>query len=178
MVRKAFISNEALSLCEYIHSVDDINGYNCWLDEDTERGFNFRMSSTFEEFSKQPVRSRFLATIVRCSDNSSIGQIFLSPKNTLPDLAIMLYKPYRGMGYGAQAFALGAEYCFDKFGLERIYAGCYPHNSASHAMLMKCGFERNLSGDTTENHYLTGEEIVQKDFVKYRLLSQPTEHDV
>jgi Acetyltransferases, including N-acetylases of ribosomal proteins len=178
MVRKAYIFSEELSLCEYIHSIDDINGYNCWRNEDTERGFNFRMSSTFEEFSKQPVRSRFLATIVRCADNTDIGQIFLSSENTLPDLAIMLYKSYRGMGYGTQAFALGAEYCFDKLGFDRIYAGCYPDNFASHAMLIKCGFERNPGGDTTEKHYLMGEEIVQKDFVRQRALSQPTEHGV
>ena len=177
-MRKVYISNEVLSLCEYIHSVDDINGYNCWLDEDTKRAFNFKMLSTFEEFSKQPVRLRFLATIVRCSDGVDIGQIFLSPENTLPDLAIMLYKPYRRMGYGAQAFALGAEYCFEELGLDCIYAGCYPDNSASHAMLIKCGFERNPSGDTTEKHYLTGEDIMQRDYVKFRPLSQPPEHSV
>ena len=163
--RKIYISDPVLSLCEYVDEIDDLKGYECWLDEGTEQGFNYRTSCTFEEFAVQPVRSRFLATIFRRSDGVDIGQIFVSPESELPDLAIMMYKQYRGLGYGPRAFMLGIRYCFEVLGLDRVYAGCYEQNIASEKMLWKCGFECHLAGDRNEKHYLTGEDIVQRDYV-------------
>jgi RimJ/RimL family protein N-acetyltransferase len=84
-----------------------------------------------------------------------------------PDLAIIVFKPYRGKGYGTRAFSLGVKYCFDVLSLDYIFAGCYPHNISSMKMLQKCGFQPHPEGNQNEKHYLTGEDIIQLDFIKY-----------
>ncbi len=73
----------------------------------------------------------------------NIGSIFLSPEGTEADLAIIVYKLYRKQGYGTAAFSLGATYCFETFGFDFIYAGCYPWKVGSRKMLEKCGFVRH-----------------------------------
>jgi RimJ/RimL family protein N-acetyltransferase len=166
MERKIYISNGYLSLAEYIKESDDIDTYNCWSDPETQRGYNYKFTSTFDEYKNKPHRSRFLATIIRCSDNAKIGSIFLSPENTLPDLAIMLYKQYRGQGYGTTAFTLGTQYCFEVLKLYFLNAGCYESNHASMKMLKKCGFQPHPEGNLTETHYLSGKTITQLDFIK------------
>jgi RimJ/RimL family protein N-acetyltransferase len=55
---------------------------------------------------------------------------------------------------------------FDILKLNRIYAGSYPHNIASQKMLAKCGFKPHPEGNLEEKHYLTGEPIIQYDYVK------------
>ncbi len=167
MERKIYISDGYLSLSQYIEESDDIDVYNCWSDPETQKGYNYKFTSTFDEYKNKPNKSRFLATIVRCSDNTKIGSIFLSPENTLPDLAIMLYKPFRGQGYGTVAFTHGIKYCFEVLKMDLIYAGCYESNKASIKMLKNCGFQPHPEGNVPEKHYLTGEAITQFDFIKY-----------
>ena len=166
MEREVYLSDDVVSLSEYIESEDDLDCYNCWQDEETQSGYNHKSTETFEEFSKGTIKSRFIATIIRLSDNISIGSIFLSSEDTPPDLAIMIYKPYREKGYGTRAFSLGVKYCFEILALDYIYAGCYPHNIPSMKMLKKCGFQPHPEGNQKEKHYLTGEEITQLDFIK------------
>ncbi len=167
MARKTYISDDAINLSEYIDSEDDFNCYSCWNDEETQSGYNHKITRTFEEWKNgTTIKSRFIATIIRISDNACIGTIFLSPEDTPPDLAIMIYKPYRKHGYGTAAFALGAKYCFENLGLCKIYAGCYSHNNSSMKMLEKCGFVPHPEGNMQEKHYLTGEDIIQLDFIK------------
>jgi RimJ/RimL family protein N-acetyltransferase len=90
----------------------------------------------------------------------------VSSEDTPPDLALMIYKPYRGMGYGTRAFALGVRYCFEVLNLDTIFAGCYPHNTASMKMIEKCGFRPYPEDNQQEKHYLTGEDITQIGFIK------------
>lgn len=96
------------------------------------------------------------------------GYVFLSPASSEPDLAIMMFDGFYGRGYGTEAFSLAADYCMERFGLDHIYAGCCGGNLRSRRMLEKCGFAPHPEGNQAEKHYLTGEEIVQYDFVKYR----------
>lgn len=86
----------------------------------------------------------------------------------MPDLAIMLYKPYRGNGYSTPVFGLALRYCFAHFGFECIYAGCYESNPKSMKMLANCGFVPHTEGNCNETHFLDGTPIVQYDFVTYR----------
>ncbi|MCL2189939.1 MAG: GNAT family N-acetyltransferase [Defluviitaleaceae bacterium] len=168
MDRKIYISDGEISLSEYIASEDDLAFYHCWKEDERQSAFNHKFTDSFEEWSASTsIKSRFMATIKRLSDNESIGAIFLSPEDSPPDLAIIVYKPYRGSGYGTRAFSLGTKYCFDILSLNRIYAGCYPHNVSSLKMLQKCGFTPHPEGNVNEKHYVTGEDIVQLDFVKY-----------
>ena len=168
MDRKVFISDRDISLTEYCPSIDDISYFSCWQDADTQKGYNYQMTDSFEAFCKRPIRSRLLAVIIRNEDNAPLGIVSLSPEGSPPDLAIMLYKPYRGKGYGTKAFALASAYCFESFDFEHLYAECYETNLISRKMLIACGFVPYPDGDSHETHYLTGEPITQYDFVLHR----------
>jgi len=166
MKRKIYISDGIISLSEYIESEDDYDCYNCWKNEETQNGYNHKLTKTFEEWSERTtIKSRFIATVIRLSDNACIGAIFLSPEDTPPDLAFMIYPLYRNMGYGTRAFGLGVRCCFDVLNMDYIHAGCYPDNIASTKIIEKCGFKPNPDGNMDEKHYLTGEKRTQYDFI-------------
>lgn len=168
MKREIYAENAALLLAEYLPEADDRAYFDCWQDPDTQAGYNYKMTCSLEEFSAIPLRSRFLAVIIRKEDGAPIGIVSLSPEGSEPDLAIMLYRPYRGQGCGTAAFGLAAEYCFERFGLEHIYAGCYETNAVSRKMLESLGFVPHPEGDQHESHYITEEPIIQYDFVLHR----------
>lgn len=168
MKRKVYITNRELSLAEYCPQLDDQSQYECWQDPATQDGYNYKMNNSLDEFRKRPIRSRLLAVIIRNEDNEPLGIVSLSPEGSPPDLAIMLYKPYRGKGYGKSAFALAAKYCIEAFDIERLYAGCYETNTVSLKMLKSCGFIPYPDGNSYETHYLTGQPIIQLDFVLER----------
>ena len=166
MEQKIYIADDLISLSEYIEEIDDYDCYTCWQDEETQNGYNFKCIKTFDEWSKETtIKSQFIATIVRLNDNACIGSIFLSSENTPPDLAIMIYKPYRKQGFGTRAFSLGVKHCFETLILDKIYAGCYPHNKGSIKMLEKCGFLPHPEGNVKEKHYITGEDIIQLGYI-------------
>lgn len=165
MDRKIWIANDILSLVEYMHPIDDVNDYECWQDKATQDGYNFKLEETLEEFRSRPIKSRFIAIIRRNSDNACIGSVSVSPEGTLPDLAIMLYKPFRHQGYGTIAFSLAIKYCFNVLKIDQLHAGCYETNIVSQKMITRCGFQPYPQGNQLEKHYLTGEPIVQFDFV-------------
>ena len=169
-MKKVYISDDTVRLTEYIDAEDDAGLFACWQDEDVRRGYNGIYNTDWEKFTKRPTddRSRWTATIERNIDGAKVGFIFLSPEDSPPDLAIIVKKEYRGKGYGTRAFSMGLEYCFNSFGFDSIYAGCYPENKPSMAMLRKCGFKPHPEGNIPEKHYITGEDITQFDFVKYR----------
>lgn len=168
MERKIYRTDGTVSLAQYLPAEDDADVHACWRDEGTERGYNSRCTLSLDEYRARPVRCRWRAVILRCADGAAVGTIFVSPETSPPDLAIMLYPPYRGQGYGTAAFALGVRYCFEALGLDHVYAGCYEGNHASRRMLEKCGFVPHPEGNQNEIHYRTGAPIVQYDFVKYR----------
>jgi ribosomal-protein-alanine N-acetyltransferase len=164
--RKIYIKNDIISLAECLPE-DDREGYNDWLDEETQRGYNHKFNQTFEEYSEQGFAPLFEAAVILNENNALIGAISVSAANPLevPDLAIRIFKPYRSKGYGTAAFALSAQYCFDVLGLDKIYAGCYPDNIRSMKMLKNCGFIPHPEGNIEETHYITGEPVTQLDFV-------------
>lgn len=172
MDRKVYISDGEVCLSEYISEKDDLDFYNCWLDEETQKGYNHIMEESFDEFKSKPINNRFIATILRCCDRNPIGIIFVSPETYLPDMAIMIFESYRDFGYGTRAFQLGVKYCFEILRLDKIYAGCYLHNIKSMKILQKCGFIPHPEGDQIEKHHITGEDITQLDYVKYNYLAE------
>lgn len=48
MKKQILIDNNEISLMQYTH--DDRDFYNCWLDIDTQKGYNGRFEDTFEQF--------------------------------------------------------------------------------------------------------------------------------
>ncbi len=168
MDRNIYISDELFDLAEYIPELDAEANYACWQDIDTQRGYNYKPDFTLEEFMSSPNRARFRAVAVRKSDGAVIGTVSLSPEGSLPDLAIMLYRPYRGFGYSTPVFGLALRYCFGHFDFDCIYAGCYAWNTKSRKMLANCGFAPHPEGNCNETHFEDGTPIVQYDFVTYR----------
>ena len=167
MAREIYLSNEVISLVEFLDE-DKRGSYDNWLDLETQKGFNFKFSKTFEEYYRKEQRQRWFAAIMLNSTKQIIGNIGLSPVTSPPDLAIWLYRDFRCNGYGTIAFRLGVEYCFNTLGLDFIYAGCYQNNDISMKMLTKCGFQRHISGDANEIHFLTNEPIIQYDFILHK----------
>ena len=167
MERTVYIENEHIRLCSCVSGEDDRFLYDCWRDADVQKGFNFAFGKTFEEFSAQPSRAFWNAIIIRKEDGERIGRVMLSDPANAPDLAIMLPVAFCGQGFGTQAFALALEHCFSAFALPRIYADCYAGNIRSERMLEKLGFVPHTEGNLRERHYLTGEEIIQYDYVKH-----------
>jgi len=168
--RKVYIKNDIISLTEHLPE-DNEELYNGWLDEEVQKGFNFKLDKTFDEWlSRNIEREEFHLTsncaVILNENNKLIGSIGVSMFPDEPDdLSIRIFKPYRKQGFGTMAFALGAKYCFDVLGLEKIYAGCYPDNIRSMKMIEKCGFVSHPEGNVAEKHYITGEPVTQFDFV-------------
>ena len=164
--RKIFMQNDMISLAEHLPE-DDLDCYNDWLDKETQKGYNHEFDQTFEEYCNQEFVPLFDAAIILNKNNKLIGSIGISTENPLelPDMSIRIFKPYKNQGFGTTAFKLGAKYCFDILGFEKIYAGCYPDNIKSMRMLEKCGFVPHPGGNIQGEHYLTGEPVTQLDFV-------------
>ncbi len=172
MIRKIYISNETVSLVEY-HNCDNLALYNNWLDPGTQKGYNGFCVGTFEEFACRDIKQRFFAMIQRGSDKEIIGAVGISPPETIPDLAIWMFKPFRRQGYGTAAFALATQYATDILKITELHAGAYPDNIGSNKMLARCGYVPYPLGNITEKYYLTGEDIIQKDFVYSPILIRP-----
>jgi len=166
--RICYCSDGIVALCEYIPELDDEVAYQSWSDPAVIDAYNFKRTESFETFKERPIRSRWRASIIRCSDKISIGFLSLSPEDELPDLAIILYAPYRGCGHGTRAFGLGTQYCVNKFGFHDLYAGCYEGNTVSAKMLRKCGFNPHPEGNVISKHYMTGKPRMQYDYVYYK----------
>ena len=167
MERTVFIEDEVLSLVQYTHD-DDMDWHHCWMDADTQRGYNVKFDHrTFDPSQRQDIsRFPFWATIYDKKNRQFVGVVRLSPPPYDDcDLAIWIYKPYRKMGYGTRAFRLGVLYCIENLGLEKVGAGCYADNLASRKMLEKIGFVRAEESDNHETNVFTGEPIVQQAYV-------------
>lgn len=164
MNRKTYISNDILSLVEYQKS-DDRVLYENWLDPDTQKGYNGVYVTTFEEFQSEERRQRFFAMIQLNDTKEIIGAIGISPPETIADLAIWVFNPYRRQGYGKLAFGLATKYAVDILNIKDLHAGAYLDNIGSLKMLNRCGYISYPDGNILEKHFLTGEEIIQMDFV-------------
>lgn len=164
MNRKIYAANDILRLVEY-QKCDDRVIYENWQDDETQKGFNYILKESFEEFSARETKQRFVAMIQLTETDELIGYVGISPPESIPDLAIWLFKPFRNKGYGTSAFALATKYAVDVLKIDELHAGAYPDNIRSRKMLEKCGYVPYPEGNVREKHYLTGEDIVQFDYI-------------
>lgn len=162
--RNTYISNGTLSLVEYRKS-DDRALYENWLDPGAQKGYNGIYVTTFANFQRREIKQRFFAMIRVDSTDEIIGAVGISPPETVPDLAIWIFKPYRRKGYGTSAFALATKYATETLKTGELHAGAYPDNIGSQKMLERCGYAPFPDGNIPEKHYITGEDIVQKDYI-------------
>ena len=61
--RHVYIENDHIALAEYLDAEDDRACYECWQDEETQAGYNYCMTDTFEEFSASPKRQVYFRNI-------------------------------------------------------------------------------------------------------------------
>jgi ribosomal-protein-alanine N-acetyltransferase len=57
-------------------------------------------------------------------------------------LGYWIGRPFARQGYMTAAVSLILPFAFDHLALHRVEAACLPHNEASIALLLRCGFER------------------------------------
>ncbi|MDR1629848.1 MAG: GNAT family N-acetyltransferase [Oscillospiraceae bacterium] len=162
--RIIYTSNGNLRLVEY-QKCDDLALYEDWLDPDTQKGYNGIFVTTFENFQSRDIRQRFFAMIQLTGTKENIGAVGISPPETIADLAIWVFRPYRKQGYGTAAFALATKYAVEKLRINELHAGVYPENIGSQKLLLRCGYIPFPEGDLLEKHYLTGADITQHDYI-------------
>lgn len=167
MNRERYIEDGAVCLAAVIPA-DMPDRYRAFCDPAVQSAYNTAFTDTYEEFAAWAMPQRWQASILRAQDGVCVGMLMLSPPQAPPDLAIIIYPEYRHAGLGTAAFSLATRYCFETLCLPELYAGCYPDNTASLAMLARCGFVPHPEGTCEEVHYLTGEPRTQLDFVLRR----------
>lgn len=145
--RRYSVRGDRVGLAESRPEDERLNFEN-WQDPVVQRAYNspcpWKDLGEYLAPPQSPERpcARFRATIVRVTDLRPLGVITLAPEDRAPDLAINVYREYRGQGYGTEAFKLALGYVFREFDLEFVVAGAYNHNGSSIGMLGKLGFRR------------------------------------
>jgi RimJ/RimL family protein N-acetyltransferase len=165
--RKTYISNDILSLVEH-SPCDDRALYESWLDPDVQQGFNGIYVTSFEEFAKQSEidkHTRFTAMIRLDDTDEIIGTVGISPLEDIADLTIRIFKAYRRKGYGTAAFSLATKYIAGALKITEIHAGAYPGNIGSLKILARCGYTPYPAGNIPSKHFITGEDIIQLDYI-------------
>ena len=158
-----YIENNRIALLPYTHA-DDPDMYTCWLDTETQRGYNCQFRLSFEDFSNTDISFfPFWAVVWDKAAHARIGVLRLGPDADAPYLAVWIYPPYRNRGLGTQSFQLAIDHIFAAFPYSAISAGCYEDNIRSLKMLRKLGFFR-VPEDILEENCFTGESIHQLVF--------------
>lgn len=159
------IEDKKIGLMQYTHD-DDRDMYDCWMDVDTQKGFNILFNESFEEFCSFKIDEyRFWVTVYDKSKNRRVGTIRLGLDEIYPDLAIWIYPDHRHLGYGTSAYKLALRYLFERYGFSKLSAGSYSNNLSSIKMLKNLGFVRCHERDSMETSVFTGETITQLEFL-------------
>lgn len=158
------IEDAHIGLLPYTHN-DDADMFSCWLDIDTQEGYNCKYDQALEGFRRMEIeRFPFWVTVVDKKLGRKIGSLRLGLDETCPDLAIWIYPQYRHRGYGAHAFALALKYIFSNYPYPAISAGCFEDNLYSMRIIKKLGFIRYPDGDVVEPDCFTGRDRAMQEF--------------
>lgn len=134
------IENSRIGLTRYTHN-DDEDMLSCWLDMDTQKGYNCKYEQALEGFRNFEIeRFPFWVTVVDKKLDSKVGSLRLGLDEPCPDLAVWIYPQYRHRGYGSCAFALALKYIFNNYQYSEIAAGCFEDNLYSMRILKKTWF--------------------------------------
>ena len=84
--------------------------------------------------------------LTRLADNALMGGITLSNIQRgvaqTCNVGYWIGEPYARSGHMTEGLKCALRYCFGSLGLHRVEAACMPNNSASQALLQRCGFRR------------------------------------
>lgn len=148
----------------YTHD-DDGDMFSCWLDMDTQKGFNCKYEQAMEGFRHYEIELfPFWVTVVDKKLNKRVGSLRLGLDEPCPDLALWIYPQYRHRGYGASSFALALKYIFSSYQYPEIAAGCFEGNLYSMRIVNKLGFIHHPDGDIVEPDCFTGQDRTMRDF--------------
>ena len=103
--------------------------------EDEQRWLEQQTSYTRGEY-QFAVEARTGELIGRC------GLIRVDWKNRIGELGIMIASRWRGRGYGTDAVAVLADFCFKEMGLHKLKVSVFDFNEAALRCYEKNGFER------------------------------------
>lgn len=158
------IEDSHIGLTPYTHN-DDKDMLSCWLDVDTQKGYNCKYEQAVEGFSRFEIeRFPFWATVVDKKLDRRVGSLRLGLDEICPDLALWIYPRYRHRGYGTVSLALALKYIFSNFQYPEIGAGCFEDNLYSRRIIKKVGFIRYPDGDAVESDCFTGKDRIMQEF--------------
>lgn len=158
------IEDSHIGLTPYSHS-DDKDMFSCWLDIDTQKGYNFKYEQALEGFQTVEIeRFPFWVTVIDKKLDISVGSLRLGLDEPYPDLAIWIYPQYRHRGYGTRSFTLALKYIFSNYQYPAITAGCFEDNLYSMRIIKKCGFIHYPDGDVVETDCFTGQGRTMQAF--------------
>lgn len=158
------IENLHIGLTPYTHN-DDEDMFSCWLDMDTQKGYNCTYEQALEGFRRFGIeRFPFWATVVDKKLDRRVGSLRLGLDEICPDLAIWIYPQYRHRGYGNRSFSLALKYIFGNYQYSEISAGCFEDNLYSMRIIEKLGFIRYPKGDVVEKDCFTGQDRTMQEF--------------
>ena len=159
-----FIEDSLIGLTPYTHN-DDEDMLSCWLDKDTQKGYNCKYEQALEGFNRFEIeRFPFWVTVVDKKTEEKVGSLRLGLDELCPDLAIWIYPQYRHRGYGGRSFALALKYIFDNYPYPKIAAGCFEDNLYSMQIIKKLGFIRYPGGDVVVSDCFTGQRRIMQEF--------------
>lgn len=98
-------------------------------------------------------------------DGEAVGSIGVFPnfdvRRNNAEIGYWLAEPYWGKGIMTEAVKQMVQYGFDTFGVNRIFAGCFGRNIASHRVLEKAGFvvEARFEKTLVKNNELLDEVV-------------------
>jgi hypothetical protein len=164
MERKTYISSGLVNLSEPLKS-DLPAFYEAWKDPDTERGFNHKCTDTFGEFCAWSEKPRLFALIVRKEDNAAIGFLMLSPEEPNRILLSSCLNPTETGATGPPPFHSALNTASTYLHATGSMRAVTPTITRAEECLKKCGFQPNPDGNIKEKHYITGEDIIQSDYM-------------
>lgn len=107
----------------------------------TRSAFRRRLRAYRTE-SRQGTSFSFL--VFRSSDHALLGGVTLSNLRRgvaqSVSLGYWIGARHSRQGYMTEALGAALHFAFENLGLHRVEAACLPHNAASKALLLKCGF--------------------------------------
>lgn len=121
----------------------------------------FADGSADEPSSIRQRQTRFASTVLRLGDHNPVGHVSLAASHREPDLAVQIFLPYRGQGFGSEAVSLASDYILETLELPYVVAGIFEHNAASKHIFEKAGFCRAPELDGAEEDQFGETGIVQ-----------------
>lgn len=138
--------------------------YNISHDRLVLETFICNYAETLEEFdfSKYPGREDLFA--VRKKENRRLIGIltYFDVKDGACEIGYGLGSEHWGYGYATEAVLAFLNFCFDRLGLQKVYASFFVGNSASERVMQKCGMHYSHTNEKELTY-----KGVERDLVYY-----------